>query len=102
VPDDIITSGVRTIRHRRRLMWILLLGSLPAYGVMQVAFSEPGLAGYAGVCLIVAYVISAGFAAWSRCPKCGGLFNRTPRGAWNPYTQRCLNCGLPLRTRRAA
>jgi hypothetical protein len=33
--------------------------------------------------------------AFSRCPRCGRLFNMN----WeigNPFTQRCLNCGLEL------
>lgn len=47
---------------------------------------------------------------WSlffKCPRCGGSFVRghrtttagKSRSLFDPYTRRCLNCGLPLRSR---
>jgi hypothetical protein len=97
-----IRSGLQLIRSRQRWMAWLLLGFLP------LVFLPLGLAPffpdweapfivvmllYGGLLLVFSLRL-----ALTDCPRCDRFYHLS----WwaNPFTQRCLNCGLRLATLR--
>ena len=84
-------------------MWALMLGYLPVVGFLAAAFAKSETeALWMALTWMVAAAAAGAVAAFSRCPRCGRFFAvgavTSARGGWsNPWTQRCLNCDLPLR-----
>ena len=92
-------EGLHLIRLRRRRMLYVFVGFIPfmlvaAYVVQWFSTSEMPLMylafGYMG--LVAVYALRLAF---TECPRCGGLYHWN----WwsNPWTRKCLNCGLPLK-----
>ena len=99
VPTQDIKNGLRLIRLRQRRLIGIFLGFLPAmfataYIVRLVSDSETPVlyaaAVYGG--LFLAYGCRLAF---TECPQCHGYYH----WSWwsNPWTRKCLNCGLPLK-----
>lgn len=91
-----IAKGLEEIRRRRRSVWIVFFLYFPVVGVafaisqsehvaMGVAFAWAALYLFAGIRVDV-----------SKCPRCGRRFHRKRYFA-NPWSGKCLHCGLRLR-----
>jgi hypothetical protein len=81
------------MRFRRAWVWCWCLGYLPAMCGGNALFGGRVLPLAIG--WLVAWVGLMLSHSLSRCPRCGRLFNMS----WmmsNPFTSRCLNCGLQL------
>ena len=99
VPAPEIERGLRLIRLRRRRMIYVFLGFFPfvlvaGYIIQLFAAWETPVA-YVAIAygaLFVAYGLRLTF---TECPRCHGLYH----WHWwsNPWTRKCLNCGLPLK-----
>lgn len=90
-------DGIRAIKKRRRLVWMVWLFTIPVFGLLAV------LGIWRSETLTVAFMVGW-FTLWIfavfrsnyvRCPRCAALFNRG-RWTFNPWRQSCGNCGLPL------
>jgi hypothetical protein len=83
------------ILAKRRLVWFWFVSAGP---VVYLASFLPGIDPFAvGQVWMVGFLISGiwhGF--FTPCPRCREQFSRT-RFWGNPWTQRCLHCGFPLR-----
>jgi hypothetical protein len=92
----------RDYRMWRRLLWVGLLGYLPA--VMIVALiasrfsSSDTPAAYAALAWMSAWAICIIRVGWFRCPRCAKRFHINATRGWiapsHPFFKRCLNCGL--------
>lgn len=86
--------GLAKIRHRRWLLWALLLGYVP------VSRTLPALTGSGrqDPAIFVVWVLLVGivscFSALCRCPRCGGYFHM--KGFFPLYLRHCRHCGLGL------
>jgi hypothetical protein len=78
-------------------MWAWFLTYLPAAALLMIVGATSIVLPIA-VFWMAAFMVSGIVASNSKCPRCGNLFCRRRRLGWNPYTQHCLSCGLPLRT----
>jgi hypothetical protein len=86
---------LRRILNRRRLTWLWLVTVIPAVYVTSLipGVEDPFKVGYVWIIGFAASAIWNGF--FTPCPRCGEQF--TGKWYWgNPWTQRCMNCGMPL------
>ncbi len=101
-PSTTISSetiiGLRKIRRDRRILWAGVLGGFLA----MVLMVKTGLNVFLGL-FAIAYIIGLFMAQIivyrAKCPSCGKGFFRL----WficNPYTSRCMNCGISLKVKR--
>src|SRR5215207_4188595 len=102
-PDVDIQGGLAEIRRRRRWFWAVFLTYLP--GVALLGGLASGLTGreesfsVVAIGWMAAFVVTSARVVLSSCPRCGEQFHSN--GQWHhPWTQRCLNCHLPLRSGR--
>jgi hypothetical protein len=94
------TEALADIRARRRLVWVLFLGYLPAVTVLTPLLKsvahprDPGFVAAIGWMVLFAM---AGFRVTrARCPRCAKRFHAA--ALWqNPWTSRCLHCGLHVK-----
>jgi hypothetical protein len=89
-----IATELERIRRRRRLMWFWVFSYLPA-AVFTTVAGPDAIVVPVVLLWLAAYLLAFALAARSRCPRCGKRFCRNEE-RWDPYTPRCLNCGLPL------
>jgi hypothetical protein len=82
----------RKYRRLRRVFWALVLGWLPGLAVLFRFFPELG-AGPAFVWMGAIVVVHT-WRAFVRCPRCGQPFSFS--GYSNPFTSKCLHCGLRI------
>lgn len=90
----VIVEGVRKIRRRRNIGWILFALFLPVLFVVGQLFGEKVL--IYSVFLYLLLDVAAG--VWSlsaRCPRCGELFY-LGLSPWLAWRGRCWNCRLAL------
>lgn len=97
VTEKAIRAGLHDIRLRRRWFWLFFWAYLPAMAIIAMlgdwvfpwaAFAWMG------------FFLGASMYVWvSRCPRCGERFHYR-RGFSNPWTRKCLHCGLHLRADR--
>jgi uncharacterized protein (DUF983 family) len=97
------------LRRRRTRAWVAILAWLPVGGVVG-ALAEMALRPLLPVerirGLLIGPPLLAIFAwfqihrALFRCPKCGNKFHSTFL-CGNPWTRRCLNCGIQMGTPKA-
>jgi SPOR domain len=95
VSAESVTAGLAQIRRRRFMMWFWFFSYLPA-AVLVTIRGPAASAPFVAVLWLTAYLVAGALAAYSRCPRCQRRFCSDGR-RWNFYTQRCLNCQLPLR-----
>lgn len=85
---------------QRRMLKALLAGIAVAFLVLLANHVPSMCFAVFAVWVIVVYTLFVGnaeYSLWS-CPRCGQPFHfRMIRfGRWgNPFTRRCMNCGLP-------
>ena len=94
-----IEKGLQLIRSRRRRMWYVFFGFFPfmlvtGYIIQMFSASETPVI-YAVVVYGALFFAYGSRLAFTECPRCHGLYHWN----WwsNPWTQKCLNCGLPLK-----
>jgi hypothetical protein len=96
--DEAIARGLAEIRRRRRTLWVLFLGFIPATLTFFLLTGSNQLA--VGFALLWMGLTSVAMfrTAFARCPRCKGLFHFD---RWfmsnNGFTRKCMRCGLPLR-----
>jgi hypothetical protein len=110
VERDYPEAWIRRRFRRRIALRLLLIGVLlAAAGIVAEVRNLP----WAPICIGMAFPVL--FMAnlmwvWSlflRCPRCGNQFGMPARQggsrpgfqSQNPFTKRCMNCGLALRAR---
>ena len=93
-----IERGLRLIRLRQQRMMTIFLAFFPSlvatYGVSQLfSASEMPVIGVALGYGVLSLVYSLRLVL-TECPRCGDMYHLN----WwaNPFTRRCLNCGLSL------
>jgi hypothetical protein len=97
ITPESLRTGLNEIRRRRRLHWIVFLTFLPACAVLIRLFDSSPLS-WLILAWPVAFIGTAQYAFSSLCPLCGDQFASRPGDWHNPWTQRCLHCGLRLRS----
>jgi hypothetical protein len=89
-----LTAGLSQIRRRRYMMWFWFFSYIPAALLVTVKGPETSIP-FVALVWLTAYLVAGALAAASRCPRCHRRFCSDGR-RWSFYTQRCLNCQLPL------
>jgi hypothetical protein len=97
VPAAALDEGLARIRRRRLVMWFWFFSYLPVALIVTLK-GPPASVPVIAVLWLSAFLTSAALVIASRCPRCQNRFC-SDGSRWNPYTQRCLNCELPLRGR---
>ncbi len=86
------TAGLKKIRFRRLLLWLVIGAYLPA---MTIALESPDYRRWAAtvfVSWILLLIFFVGYACLARCPRCKELFH-THGPTFLPL-RRCLHCAL--------
>jgi hypothetical protein len=96
ITPESLRTGLQEIRRRRRLHRIIVLIALAGAAVL-VAVSADRLFAWFAVAVVLALAVTAQYAFYSTCPRCGQQFASRPGEYHNPLAQRCLHCGLRLR-----
>ena len=95
-------EGLHRIRRFRFWGWFFLLSYVPVVWLVKyVTHSE--LADVPIVVIwTVGFVAAISRAAFARCPRCSEFFHSTHGSPtfWNLLTQKCMQCGLALRSDR--
>lgn len=100
VSAESLAAGLSQIRRRRFMMWFWFYSYLPAALLVTTRGPDTSIPVVALI-WVTAYLVAGALSATSRCPRCHRRFCSDGR-RWNIYTQRCLNCQLPLREPAAA
>lgn len=95
VPAESLAAGLDQIRLRRSMMWFWFFSYIPAALLVTMKAPETSIP-FVALLWLTAYLVAGALAATSRCPRCHRRFCSDGR-RWSFYTQRCLNCQLPLR-----
>jgi len=94
-----VERGLHLIRLRRRRMLYVFFGFVPfmlVFGYVAQLFSKTETPVVYAAIAYGALFFTYGFRlAFTECPRCHGLYHWN----WwsNPWTRKCLNCGLPLK-----
>jgi hypothetical protein len=90
-----VIQALRKIRRNRRLLWFGFLGGfLFMLGMVKIGQGE--YLGPLAILYFISLFIFQFFVYQAKCPSCGKGFYRF----WifyNPYTSKCLNCGLSFK-----
>jgi hypothetical protein len=89
-----LAAGLGQIRRRRYVMWFWFFSYIPAALLVTMKGPETSVPVVA-LLWLTGYLVAGALAAASRCPRCHLRFCSDGR-RWSFYTQRCLNCQLPL------
>jgi hypothetical protein len=89
-----LAAGLNQIRRRRYMMWFWFFSYIPAALLVTMKGPETSIP-FVALLWLTAYLVAGALAAASRCPRCHRRFCSDGR-RWSFYTQRCLNCQLPL------
>jgi hypothetical protein len=88
-------DGLGVVAARRRWVWGWLLGGILA----MLAAAALRISERAMFIAVPAWIALWGLLifrnARARCPRCHGLFSNTRLGG-NPFSKRCVHCGLSL------
>lgn len=90
-PRD-LASGLRVVRRRRLLTWLVVAGYLPAMEAVLVITRSQGAAIRAFLVWFVILFLVAFRLALARCPRCGNYFHMN--GMTFLPLRRCLHCQL--------
>lgn len=93
-------SGLKIIRFRRGILWLVILAYLPA---MMVALDSTDYRKWVAIVFIswiVLLIWAVGYACLARCPRCGELYH-THGPTFLPL-RRCLHCSLHLTSDKKA
>jgi len=93
-------AGLKIIRKRRWLLWIVILAYLPA---MMVALNSADHRTWVTVTFstwLVLLIIAVARACLVRCPRCGECFH-THGPTFLPF-RRCLHCALHVNADKRA
>jgi len=91
-------EALRKIRRNRRLLWISLLAGFLIVALSVRIRQAEFLAPIALIFLVGCFIAQI-FVFRAKCPSCGKGFFRL----WifyNPYTSKCMNCGIPFKAVR--
>jgi hypothetical protein len=90
---------LRKIKKRRMVLWFIFF----SFPIVTLIFAQvTGSEKYTTICAIVwgiLFIYSGSAVHLSRCPKCGEQFHSKSKflfGGHNPFTKKCMNCGLEL------
>ena len=89
-------EALKKIRRNRRLLWGGFLGGF-LFMVLMVNTGHGDFLGPIAIVYFLGLFVAQFFVFRAKCPSCGKAFYRL----WifyNPYTSKCLNCGLSLKT----
>lgn len=93
------------IRARRRVVWVLFFGYIPAVMVLTpllrsvIHHRNPMF--IAAISWMVLFAVASFRVTTVRCPRCASRFHAA--FLWqNPWTRRCLHCGLHVRADEGA
>jgi hypothetical protein len=89
------------LKRRKWLFWLLMLGVLPgiAASLLIVYLLWPAAPDATFVVIVLGWALAmaaanANLLAFT-CPNCGGHFFMTAARLRNPFTSKCMQCGLP-------
>ena len=89
-----IEAGLKVLRRRRVIFWILIAVYLPMiYVVLEMSGSDKVTGIFFGFWLFFV-TIAANVVAFSKCPSCGQFFHMN--GMIPMYFRNCLHCGLHI------
>lgn len=89
-----LAAGLSQIRRRRYMMWFWFFSYIPAALLVTMKGPETSVP-FVALLWLTSYLVAGALAATTRCPRCHRRFCSDGR-RWSFYTQRCLNCQLPL------
>ena len=92
--------GLKKIRKRRRVLWLVVFAYLPA---MMLALDSPNYktwVTFVFISWIIILITAVVFACIVRCPRCGECFH-THGPTFLPF-RRCLHCALHVNADKRA
>ena len=98
--NDIIQQGIIEIKNRRRWTWIVFFIYIPIVFAMYLITNSEIFAIATAITWMILFAICSIRVAIIRCPRCGKRFHQYRSGIlWvsNPWTRKCLHCGLKLK-----
>lgn len=89
-----IGAGLRSIRRRRLLLWLVIASYLPEVWItLTLTGSDAAMAAvFALWCLVLWNAVV--LVVFSRCPRCGNYFHL--KGVLAVYLRSCRHCGLHI------
>lgn len=93
-------SGLKKVRRRRWLLWIVILAYLPAMLVALNAADHRTWVTIVFSSWLILLIAAVALACLVRCPRCGECFH-THGPTFLPY-RRCLHCALHVNADRRA
>jgi hypothetical protein len=94
--DDRLARGLSSIRWRRRVTWIAFWTYIPGVWLGWAATHSKTAVGIAIGAWMIAYAVGGMLISLAKCPRCRERFHLIPFRYANPWTRRCLHCGLAL------
>ena len=94
------TEGLGQIRRKQRWIWFWVLSYVPAVWIVRHALHSTAADVVVILGWAVGFIRSVAHGMFCRCPRCNGLFFSTHGSPtiWNLLANRCMQCGLPLKT----
>src|SRR4051812_36909683 len=93
-----VQAALQRIRRLRILLWADLLAFFPLSFISNILHPPGWLFAPVSVAWIIFFIIFGIAHGTSRCPVCHHFFNVKVGLYGNPFTRKCLHCGLPLKS----
>ncbi len=90
-------KGLEEIRRRRRLVFVVFLLYIPVVIITFFVFRSDQFTVWVALAWMALCAVTIIRASLSRCPRCGKHYHYK-RPTSNPWTRKCLHCGLRLKT----
>ncbi len=87
-------SGLRIVRMRRWILWLLILAYVPLMMIALGSDDTGRMVVIAFVVWVLLLIVAVARMALARCPRCGHCFHMS--GYLFRPVRRCFECGLHL------
>ena len=91
-----IVDKLRRLRSLKLVLWAITLTFAPVVGLAGMFTGSKTILIFMIVIYVAFFLLVALVITFTRCPKCGRLFNLSLTWS-NPWVRRCLHCGLKLK-----
>jgi hypothetical protein len=92
------SDGLKRIRQRRRLHWIIFFGFIPYALILSFVislFTDPEeYIAHISIPYMLLFGLVGSYSCYNRCPRCDNIFSI--KGYVNPWNRRCLHCKLHI------
>lgn len=90
-------GGIKKIRIKRHVVFLLFLCGLPLLALLQAVVSDSVMQIYAISYVLFFILVNISYGS-STCPRCHKKFFYSTYA--NPFANKCLHCGLRLKLKK--